>query len=201
MSLLRFSVKFTPRFCDFPFFSFHKVLNLAPMKSRKLIAIVLLIISLSACSNNRLFRNKSIYNYPNASQNGTTIKLKTPRIQRYDLTIDNNQSLSVVVGAPIIDTRKKVPGVTNLSSGHRMYITIKNVPAGEHTLLVQTDYKYPFKNYVSDTIKVTTSPENPELMIKAKKPKYSTGFNILVATLGAVVTSFYVAIIAIIIYW
>jgi hypothetical protein len=82
-----------------------------------------------------------------------------------------------------------------------MYITIKNVPAGEHTLLVQTDYKYPFKNYVSDTIKVTTSPENPELMIKAKKPKYSTGFNILVATLGAVVTSFYVAIIAIIIYW
>ena len=171
------------------------------MKSRDLIAFVLLFISLSACSNNRLFRNKSIYNYPNASQNGTTIKLKTPRIQRYDLTIDNNQSLSVVVGAPLIDTRKKVPGVTNLSSGHRMYITIKNVPAGEHTLLVQTDYKYPFKNYVSDTIKVTTSPENPELMIKAKKPKYSTGFNILVATLGAVVTSFSVAIIAIIIYW
>jgi hypothetical protein len=168
------------------------------MKSRKLIAIVLLIISLSACSNNRLFRNKSVYNYPNASQNGTTIKLKTPRIQRYNLTIDSNQSLSVVVGTPMIDTRKKVPGVTYLSTGHRMHITIKNVPAGEHTLLVQTDYTYPFKNYVSDTIKVTTSAENPELMIKAKKPKYSTKFNVLFTSM---LTVLYSPFIYFVIWW
>ena len=171
------------------------------MKINYLLTVTIITVLLCGCSVNRKIADESTFRYSESNQIGTTIRLKTPRITHYDLTIDNKHSLSVVVGTLILDTREKEDGVTYLETGSKGHITIENVPPGDHTFLLQTSYKYPLKNFVSDTIRVSTTPEDQELTITAKKPKYSTGYNILVTSLATLYTSAAVGFVILVTSW
>jgi hypothetical protein len=64
------------------------------MKIKYLVAVVLMVISISACSNQRKLE-KSAYNYPNSSITGTTVQLIAQNVAKYDLTIDDSISIYV----------------------------------------------------------------------------------------------------------
>ena len=168
------------------------------MKTKHLSLIAICIVLFSACSSPLSFIGKSKYAYVNGTSNGTSVQLQAYRFKKYTLTIDD--SINVTVGQ-----KQGFSGAdssqVNLTPTSKNRITILDVPQGNHSLVVQTDYKFPLKHYVNDTILFTTTTEQKELIVYTKKPAYSTGAKILAVTVGAVEIAVISLFLSIVLFW
>jgi hypothetical protein len=168
------------------------------MKAKHLCLIAICILLFSACSSPLSFIGKSNYAYVNGTSNGTSVQLQAYRFNKYSLTIDD--SINVTVGQKqgffYAD-----PSQVNLKPTSKNRITIFDVPPGDHSFVVQTDYKFPLKHYVNDTIRFTTTTEQKELVVHTKKPPYSTGAKIIGVTVGAIDIAIISLFLSIVLYW
>jgi hypothetical protein len=151
------------------------------MKIKYLVAVVLMVISISACSNQRKLE-KSAYNYPNSSITGTTVQLIAQNVAKYDLTIDDSISIYVsfkgvnnFISTPFTGNAKPFnQNTTPLRYDRKGRITINNVPPGDHNFIIHTTDNYPVKR-INDTIHFSTTEIQANQLVKTKKYKVSTG--------------------------
>jgi len=150
------------------------------MKIKYSAAVVLIFLSISACSNQRTLE-KSTYNYPNPSTTGTTVKLIAQRILSYKLIIDD--SITININPPMVLTR--IPTHSNdpnsiqrkLYTNRKRQVTINNLPAGDHRFIIQTKSNYPIKR-INETLNITTKAGQNTLLVKTRKYKYRTAYKV-----------------------
>ena len=152
------------------------------MKIKYSAAVVLIFLSISACSNQRTLE-KSTYNYPNPSTTGTTVQLIAQRVAKYDLTIDDSISIYVspkgvnnFISTSFTGNAKPfAQNTTPLTYDRKGRITINNVPPGDHNFIIHTTLNYPLKR-INDTIHFSTTGIQANQLVTTKKYKVSTGY-------------------------
>jgi hypothetical protein len=151
------------------------------MKIKYSVAVVLMGISISACSNQRALEN-STYNYPNLSTTGTTVQLILKRVAKFDLTIDDSIFIYVSPKGRVENENSFISLpvarlTTPLTYDRKGRITINNVPPGDHNFIIHTTRNYPVKR-INDTIHFSTNGIQANQLVKTKKYKINVAYHI-----------------------
>ena len=137
------------------------------MKS-KIMAIILFVVANSSSAQliPGVFPQ---YHYQDNSDNTSKIKLTTQRLRNFQIILDDSIKLRVM-GKTIFRR-----------------FTIKNVPAGNHKIVVVQNNLWPFKEPYNHEINVLSTGNGENILVELPKRRYCIAFYI---TTGGLVAAF-----------
>jgi hypothetical protein len=101
------------------------------------------------------------YNYLDNSENTSTVKLKTNRLINFQIVIDDSIKLSVL-GKPVFAR-----------------FAIRNVPVGNHTIVVLQNKLWPYKERYKYGFTIQSNGDGGEIFVALPKRRYCNAYKIV----------------------